>query len=101
MKILFTILIWVCLHSIALSQEYQATFGKYTGCLRAGGICTLQSQPESGSKTAAVNNISFVITKEGATLLRIYRDRLTAKEQDQVLGAPITTKNKNSLLFVM
>ncbi|GGG37018.1 hypothetical protein GCM10011344_42350 [Dokdonia pacifica] len=102
MKPIFTTLLLVCTSTIALSQEHKATFGKYTGCLRTGGICTIESPPVSDNKTTVVNNnISFITIKEGATILRVYRDQLSQEELDQILGTPITSENKSSLQFIM
>jgi len=102
MKPILTILFLVCIASSALSQEYKATFGKYTGCLRTGGICTITNIPSAISKTSENrNNTSFIQTKEGATILRVYRNKLTQDEQDHILGTPITSKNKSSLQFIM
>lgn len=101
MKSIFISLFLVCLSTSAFTQEHKASFGKYTGCLRAGGICTIETPPVSDNKTTNTNNMSFVTTKEGATIIRIYRDKLTLGEQDQILGIPITSKNKDSLQFTM
>ena len=101
MKPIFTTLLLVCISTIALSQEHKASFGKYTGCLRTGGICTIETPSASNGKTINTNNISFITTKEGATVLRIYRDQLSQEELDQILGTPITSENKSSLQFIM
>jgi len=99
MKTIFITLFLVCISTIAFSQEHKATFGKYTGCLRAGGICTIETPQISEAENT--NNISFITTQEGATIIRIYRDKLTPDEQDQILGEPITLKNKSLLQFKM
>lgn len=101
MKTLFTTLLLVCISTIVLSQEYTASFGKYPDCIRRGGICTITSTPPSSAIKSTTANISFITAKDGATILRIYRDKLTKEEQDLVLGAPITSKTKNSLQFTM
>lgn len=101
MKPILPTLFLVCISTIALSQEYKASFGKYTGCLRAGGICTIETPPLSNNKAIYDNNLSFIRTEEGATILRVYRDKLTVEEHDRILGVPITSKNKNLLQFTM
>lgn len=100
MKQLFTTLLLVCLHTIAVSQEHTATFGKNPTCNRQGGICTMQPG-SSSSKSENVNNVSIILTKDGATILRIYRERLTQDEEDRIFGVPIVAETKNSLQFTM
>lgn len=100
MKYVLTTILLMGLHSIALSQEYTATFGKNPTCHRQGGICTMQSGSGS-SKGANSNNVSIIQTKDGATIIRVYRERLTQEEEDRIFGAPIVAETKNSLQFVM
>lgn len=101
MKTLFTTLVLVCISTIALSQEFRATFGKYPDCIRRGGICTISNTSSTSTIKSATGNISFITSKDGATVLRVHRDKLTKEEQDLILGAPITSNTKNSLQFTM
>ena len=101
MKTFFITLVLVCISTIALSQEYRATFGKYPDCLRRGGICTITSTPSSSAIKSITGNISFITQKDGAIILRVYRDKLTKEEQDIILGVPITSRTNNSLQFTM
>lgn len=100
MKFIITSLLLVCLHSIALSQEHTATFGKNPTCNRQGGICTMQSGGSS-SKNASAKNVSIIQTKDGATILRIHREHLTQDEEDHIFGVPIVADTKNSLQFTI
>lgn len=100
MKPILTTLFLVCIHTIALSQEYKATFGKKPTCNKHGGICSIQSS-NNQNKTTNPNNVSFMYTKEGATILRIYREKLTKDEQDRILGTPILSKSKEASEFIM
>lgn len=100
MKIFLTTLLLVCLHTIAVSQEHTATFGKNPTCNRQGGICTMQSG-DSSSKSVNTNNVSIIQTKDGATVLRIHREQLTQDEEDRIFGVPIKSNTKGSLQFTM
>lgn len=100
MKPILTTLLLVCIQTIALSQEYQATFGKNPTCNRQGGICTMLPG-SSSSKNANTNNVSVIQTKAGATIIRVYRERLTQEEEDRIFGVPLAAETKNSLQFVM
>lgn len=100
MKNLLTTLFLVCLHTIAVSQEHTATFGKNPTCNRQGGICTMQSGGSS-SKSASANNVSIIQTIDGATILRVYREQLTQDEEDRIFGVPIKSNTKGSLQFTM
>ncbi|MFT5892408.1 MAG: hypothetical protein ACI9Y7_002518 [Dokdonia sp.] len=101
MKPTLTTLFLVCISTIALSQEYRIEIGSRTGCT-GRGICTIESPPDPMNKTTVNSaNASIIQTKEGVTLLRIYREQLTQEEQDRVLGVPIMSKSKNVLEFTM
>lgn len=98
MKTILTALFLVCITSIALSQDHTLNLGNYPDCVRRGGnFCSMTTdRSEMGSSD---NNISFVHLKEGSTLLRIYREKLTQIEHDLILGEPITSVNINTLTF--
>lgn len=100
MKQTLITLLLVCTTTIALSQEHIATFGKYTGCLRTGGICTISSPPAE-AKAYHNTNISFIIQKDGSTLLRIYRNKLSKEEEYIIFNKTITTQSKDTLQFTM
>lgn len=72
MKNTLTTLILVCLCTIAVSQEHTATFGKNSTCNLAGGICTMKPG-DNASKSTRTNNAPIVQSKEGATIIRVYR----------------------------
>lgn len=95
-----TTLLLVCTTTIALSQEHKATFGKYTGCLRTGGICTISSPPTS-SKASEDNNISVLAKKDGSIILRIYREKLSKEDEYSIFNQDITDQSKNTLQFTM
>ena len=98
MKTLLTTLVIVCTVTIAISQEYTATFGKNPTCNRAGGICTMKPN-NNASKSA--NNVSIVQTKDGATIIRVYRQRLTQDQENLIFGEPIRGDTRNNVQFVM
>ncbi|WP_299767069.1 hypothetical protein [uncultured Dokdonia sp.] len=99
MKSILTTLFLVCISTSALSQEYRAQFGSFTNCARQGRhLCSIENISQKDVNRA---NASFITTEEGAIILRIHRDKLTKEEQDRILGAPITSRNKNDLQFTM
>ncbi|MEP0266823.1 hypothetical protein [Dokdonia sp.] len=100
MKTILITLFLVCNITIAFSQTTMITIGSRTGCT-GRGICTITNTPDTDNKTVNTNNASFIHIKEGTTVLRIYRNKLTQDEQDRVLGTSITSKNKDSLQFIM
>lgn len=100
---MYKIFICLILSSLCLrAQDSRIKIGTRSGC-SGRGICTIESVPESSKKSSVSfkPNASIVHTEEGATLLRVYRDKMTRKEQDNILGAPITSANSNVLKFVM
>ena len=101
MKIILTAIFVLCSVTNAISQDFTATFGKYTGCLRTGGICTISEPPEGDTSAVSNANTSFVTDDNGSTTLRIYRDKLTQEEQDQLLELSIVSTTKNKMQFVM
>lgn len=100
MKRILTSLFLVCISTIAFSQTTTIIIGSRTGCT-GRGICTITNTPNVDNKTININNASFIQIKENETILRVYISKLTQDEQDRILGIPITSKNKNSLQFVM
>jgi hypothetical protein len=101
MKPTLTTLFLVCISTIALSQEYIIEIGSRTGCT-GRGICTIESPPDPMNRTTGNStNASIIQTKEGATLLRIYREQITKEEQERMLGISIISNNKDVLKFTM
>ena len=101
MKIILTAIFVLCSVTNALSQEFTTTFAKYPDCKRGRGICDIRTPPEGEKSTVSNANTSFVTDDNGSTILRIYRDKLTQEEQDQLLELSIVSTTKNKMQFVM
>ncbi len=101
MKPTLTTLFLVCLSSIAYSQEHRLEIGTRTGC-SGRGICSIISTPDPINKTTKnANNASIILTVDGSTVLRVYREKLTQEELDRILGTSILSKSKETSEFIM
>lgn len=75
----------------------ELTFGKYTDCLRPGGICTFNT---SQNKAQANTQISY--NKDNTITLIIDRTKITKEEEYKIVGQHLTATSKvNALTFVM
>lgn len=97
MKNLITIAL-LCLFTSAYSQveinenaiEASLSFGKYTDCLRAGGICTFKKNTEEKNP-----NTQAVFTKDKTLIIYIKRDAITPVDEVKIAGQEI---NKNTAI---
>jgi len=81
------------------AQNATITVGRGTNCF-GRGLCSITNTSISNS-SSQISNASFIIIKDSITVLRIYRDKLSKDESDRILGEPITSKNIDSLEFIM
>ncbi|WP_290700713.1 hypothetical protein [Lacinutrix sp.] len=108
-KIIYIVLL--CTISIAFSQEKRTEkrteektaintelkFGKYTDCLRPGGICTFNvNSNKSQTNTTATYN------KDNTVTLIIDRTKITKEDEVKIFGKQLDDVFKvNELVFVM
>lgn len=97
--------VFLCLHAIAFSQAQNQTenisiqgevaFGKYTDCLRPGGICTFGS---SNNKAHANTQITY--NMDNTITLIIDRNKMTKDDEYKMLGQHLEANSKvNELTF--
>ncbi len=106
MKTILTILFIGCLAQLCPAQtinndqenEIRITTGRRTGCF-GSGMCTITKIDENNRQGQA--NAILITKKDGSSLLRVYRDRISKRQETNLLGTTITAHNKNSLVFVM
>lgn len=97
MKNLITIAL-LCLLTSAYAQEEinensieaSLSFGKYTDCLRPGGICTFKKSTEEKNP-----NTQAVFTKDKTLTIYIKRDAITLEDEVKIAGQEI---NKNTAI---
>jgi len=97
----------LCIPLIAFSQQKnviekntvssELIFGKYTDCLRPGGICTFNT-----STTKAQANTQVTYNKDNSITLIIDRSKITKEEEFKIVGKYLTTTSKvKELTFIM
>ncbi len=90
--IITILLLW--LPVFGLAQNVRITIGRGTNCF-GRGACSISTESSKNY------NAAFIQTANGASILRIYRQKLSKEEDDRVLGEPITSSNLNELEFTM
>jgi hypothetical protein len=104
MKKILTI-VMLCLLTSAYSQEEirdrsidaNLSFGKYTDCLRPGGICTFKTN-EATEKF----NTKVVFNKDKTLTIHIKRDQITLEDEIKIGGQEIKKEtNLEEFTFLM
>jgi len=94
MKSLYIAILILYLPLFCQGQNVSLTIGRGTDCF-GRGACSITTENSNNY------NATIVHKANGKIILRIYRKKLRLEESHQVLGAPITGKNKTILQFVM
>ena len=97
MKILYTLLLFISSSVLIQAQNATITIGRGTNCF-GRGLCSITN---TNNERSQEYNTSFIQIDTSIIVLRIYRDKLSKDQLDRIFGKPITSKNQDSLQFVL
>jgi hypothetical protein len=99
-------IVLLCIYTHALSQEpdngnvinSNLSFGRFSDCLRPGGICTFKEAVEKKE----INTHASYNTTDQTLTLHIDRNQITPNEEFSITGVNLTAKaNIKKLRFLM